>query len=75
MSYRPYLSHSAFGNRVALPCRRRCWSELTPHQVFIWSKLLTGAFRVGVPHQLVGRALAEVSGLDVEVVAHRLMGE
>jgi DNA ligase 1 len=36
--------------------------------------LITGAFRVGVSQRLVTRALAEVSGIDSAVVAHRLMG-
>ena len=40
----------------------------------MWNKLITGAFRVGVSQQLLTRALAQVSGLEVQVVAHRLMG-
>ena len=37
-------------------------------------KLITGAFRVGVSKRLVTRALAQASGVAVEVIAHRLMG-
>lgn len=51
------------------------WSELNAGQRFVWNKLITGAFRVGVSQSLVVRALAQVSGLDVSVVAHRLMGD
>ncbi len=51
------------------------WQELDDAQRFVWNKLLTGAFRVGVSAKLVVRALAEVSGLPAEVIAHRLMGE
>jgi len=50
------------------------WSALDGTQRFVWNKLITGAFRVGVSQQLLTRALAAVSGLDVQVVAHRLMG-
>ena len=50
------------------------WSELDRGQRFVWNKLITSAFRVGVSHQLVVRALAAVSGLTPAVVAHRLMG-
>lgn len=50
------------------------WRSLDERQSFIWNKLLTGAFRVGVSQQLVIRAVSKVSGLDTAVVAHRLMG-
>jgi DNA ligase-1 len=50
------------------------WRQMDATQRFVWNKLITGAFRVGVSQQLVARALAEVSGLTVEVISHRLMG-
>jgi len=50
------------------------WSEMNTTERFVWNKLLTGAFRVGVSQQLVARALAQVSGINVEVISHRLMG-
>lgn len=52
----------------------QAWNELDEQQRFIWNKLLTGAFRVGVSQQLVIRALAQVNGIDSSVIAHRLMG-
>jgi DNA ligase-1 len=52
----------------------QAWSELNEAQRYIWNKLLTGAFRVGVSQQLVIRALSTVSGIDAAVIAHRLMG-
>jgi DNA ligase-1 len=51
------------------------WAELDRRQRFVWNKLITGAFRVGVSQQLVIRALAQASGLDAPVIAHRLMGD
>lgn len=51
------------------------WRQLTAPQAFVWNKLLTGGFRVGVSQLLVTRALALVAGLDASLVAHRLMGE
>jgi len=51
------------------------WAELDRPQRFVWNKLITGAFRVGVSTQLVTRALAAVGGLEAPVVAHRLMGD
>ena len=46
----------------------------TARERFVWNKLITGSFRVGVSQQLVVRALAEVSGVDEGTIAHRLMG-
>ncbi|WP_254509745.1 ATP-dependent DNA ligase [Anatilimnocola floriformis] len=53
---------------------RRAWSELAPEERFVFNKLVTGSFRVGVSQGLVVRALAEVAGLSPAVIAHRLMG-
>lgn len=50
------------------------WEELDSRQRFLWNKLITGSFRVGVSHLLVVRALAQVAGLPTDVIAHRLMG-
>jgi len=50
------------------------WAALSPDQCFLFNKLLTGGFRVGVAGGLVTRALAQVSGLEEAELAHRLMG-
>lgn len=52
----------------------QAWRELDPQQRFIWNKLITGGFRVGVSAKLVIRALADVSGLETAAITHRLMG-
>ena len=51
------------------------WRELDDRQRFVWNKLISGGFRVGVSQQLVTRALGEAAGIDAAVVAHRLMGD
>jgi DNA ligase-1 len=51
------------------------WSRLDREQTFIFNKLITGAFRVGVSQSLVTTALAQVSGLDTATIAHRLIGQ
>lgn len=53
----------------------QAWAELSQPQRFIWNKLITGGFRVGVSQQLVARALAETSGSEASSIAHRLMGQ
>jgi DNA ligase 1 len=51
------------------------WRELDGQQRFVWNKLITGAFRVGVSQKLVIRGLAGASGVKDAVLAHRLMGD
>ena len=50
------------------------WAALDERETFVWNKLITGAFRVGVSRKLVTRALAGASGIDEATIAHRLMG-
>jgi len=50
------------------------WRELGGTERFIWNKLITGGFRVGVSQQLVVRALSRATGVDEGVIAHRLSG-
>lgn len=50
------------------------WRRLTSEERFVFNKLVTGSFRVGVSQGLVVRGLAEAAGLPAPVVAHRLMG-
>lgn len=51
------------------------WTTLGGTARFVFTKLLTGAFRVGVSDGLVVRALAQVSGIPADSIAHRLMGQ
>jgi DNA ligase-1 len=53
----------------------QAWAQLDRRQRFVWNKLITGAFRVGVSQQLVIRSVAAAAGLNPGVVAHRLMGD
>jgi DNA ligase-1 len=64
---------------LALDARRGAildaWDAMDRPQRFVWNKLITGGFRVGVSRRLVVRALARVSGVDAAVITHRLMGD
>ncbi|MBU0891176.1 MAG: cisplatin damage response ATP-dependent DNA ligase, partial [Gammaproteobacteria bacterium] len=53
---------------------RTQWHMLAPEQRFVYFKLITGNFRVGVSRLQVTQALATVSALDPKRIAHRLMG-
>ena len=51
------------------------WDGLSPRERLVFNKLVTGGFRVGVGPGLIQRALAQVTGLEPAIVAHRLMGD
>jgi len=51
------------------------WAALEPAERFVFNKLITGAFRVGVSALLVVRAIAAVTNIDAKAIAHRLAGE
>jgi len=52
----------------------RTWREMGAIPRFLYNKLLTGGFRVGVSQTLVTRALALVAGVEAPIMAHRLLG-
>ena len=51
------------------------WGSLERNERFVFNKILTGGFRVGVSQKLMTRALAEHTGIEQNVIAHRLMGD
>lgn len=53
---------------------RAQWAVLPDDQRFVYFKLITGGFRVGVSRLQVTQALAAVAGVDAKRVAQRLMG-
>lgn len=50
------------------------WAMLDTQERFVFNKLLTGSFRIGVSQSLVIKALAEVTGMAATSLTHRLMG-
>jgi DNA ligase-1 len=50
------------------------WMKLNAGQRFVFNKLITGAFRMGVQRTLVVRGLSEAVGIEPAVLEHRLMG-
>ena len=50
------------------------WSRLEPVQRFVFNKLITGGFRIGVSQQLMVKALAKHAEVKENIIAHRLMG-
>jgi DNA ligase-1 len=50
------------------------WDQLDATERFLFNKLITGGFRIGVSRKLMTRALAQATGQDEAVLAHKLMG-
>lgn len=50
------------------------WAMLDKQERFVFNKILTGSFRVGVSQNLVIKALAEVTGIEAPTLTHRIMG-
>lgn len=50
------------------------WDSLETPERFLFTKLLTGGFRVGVSQKLMTRALAQATGRPEPELTHRLMG-
>ena len=50
------------------------WTELNYYERFVFSKLITGSFRIGVSQKLMTRALAKATNVDEDILAYKLMG-
>jgi DNA ligase 1 len=53
---------------------QNCWMEMNAEERFVFNKLITGGFRIGVSQQTIVNALAKVTKLSSSVIAHRISG-
>jgi DNA ligase-1 len=51
------------------------WGALGQAERFLFNKLITGGFRMGVSRTLMTRALSRAAGVDEGLLQHRLMGD
>jgi DNA ligase-1 len=51
------------------------WDHLDTTERFLFNKLITGGFRMGVSQKLMTRALSRATGIEEADLAHRLMGD
>ena len=51
------------------------WLALNYYERFVFTKLITGSFRIGVSQKLMTRALSKATGIDEDLLAFRLMGD
>ena len=52
----------------------RNWLSQSYYERFVFTKLITGSFRIGVSQKLMTRALAKATGVDEDILAYKLMG-
>lgn len=52
-----------------------CWLQMTNEENFVFNKLLTGGFRIGVSQKTIVNALAKTVSADANVIAHRISGK
>ncbi|SIQ11875.1 ATP-dependent DNA ligase [Maribacter ulvicola] len=50
------------------------WEMLNYYERFVFTKLITGGFRIGVSQKLMTRALAKATEIDEDILAYKLMG-
>lgn len=50
------------------------WKALDYYERFVFTKLITGGFRIGVSQKLMTRALAKATEIDEDILAYKLMG-
>ena len=50
------------------------WSVMNQFERFVFNKVITGGFRIGVSQQSVVKALSKYTGFPSPQIAHRLMG-
>lgn len=50
------------------------WDTLNRMERFVFNKIITGGFRIGVSQNLMSQALAKVLNLDKSTIAYALMG-
>ncbi|MCM4161154.1 ATP-dependent DNA ligase [Antarcticibacterium flavum] len=50
------------------------WTHLNYYERFVFSKLITGSFRIGVSQKLMTRSLSKATGIEEDILAYKLMG-
>ena len=51
------------------------WKQLNYYERFVFNKLITGGFRIGISQKLMTRALSKATGIDEDILAYKLMGK
>jgi len=52
----------------------QCWAHMNKDERFVFNKLITGGFRIGVSQKMIVNALAKTTDTPASVIAHRISG-
>jgi DNA ligase-1 len=52
----------------------QCWAYMNRDERFVFNKLITGGFRIGVSQKMIVNALAKTTSVSASVIAHRISG-
>ena len=50
------------------------WNQFNYYERFVYNKIITGGFRIGVSQKLMTRALSNATGIEADELAFKLMG-
>ncbi len=50
------------------------WQQMSRDERFVFNKLITGSFRIGISQKMIVNALAKIVNLSSSVIAHRISG-
>ncbi len=53
---------------------KTAWAKMNRKEIFVFNKLMTGSFRIGVSQKLMVNAIAKTTDVSASVIAHRIMG-
>jgi DNA ligase-1 len=51
------------------------WLALNYYERFVFTKLITGSFRIGISQKLMTRALSKAENIEEDALAYKLMGD
>ena len=51
------------------------WTQMNRSEIFVFNKLMTGGFRIGVSQKLMVNAIAKTADISPSIIAHRIMGD
>ena len=51
------------------------WTQMNRSEIFVFNKLMTGGFRIGISQKLMVNAIAKTTDVSPSIIAHRIMGD
>jgi DNA ligase-1 len=69
------LSQSKNADDVKRENIQGAWKKMDYYERFVFNKLITGGFRIGVSQKLLVRALSKHTEIDENTLAHKLTGQ